>query len=744
MKKIFRSAIVIFMSVAVACTAIPVALGELTASAAAPKKPAKVASLKANATSQTTITLKWGKVKTKGTKGYMVYRYNLSTGKWVAVKNIKKATTLTFKDQKLKAGTSYKYKVRAYTTYKQYYNTKTKKWVNKKPAKNNWKTKKSRTKYIYGAYSTVKSFKTKATSGSSVASTDKDTVFTKSSITGTTSLTLNSNGYDYTVHANGSITWSVSDKNIADIGSTFASSKNTTRSCTLYFKKAGTVTLYAKNSLNGKTKSLTITAKSNSSGGNNGSGPDDGISITDYKGTTIKVSKDSPYINNPRYNKNVDGTWADGSITYVQKSGVTIEYWPEATISTNELGPTDVSVRVYGGNKDRVKLTLQENVETFPYGYRSTVAGPAEYVELECVMKGEDRLISVDRSNPASIKVYHNSVDGYLDGDLHIDVAYDYSGNGNYSKIGSMIRHIPKKKDYVKAIEIGQAAIEDAERYPEKYSLILGLNIAEWLKDIRIIEQYFKENYSYYNDSIDGSGLNARCTGGATLLRVWTAYRHHIYGYVGAAPGNISHVAFYPGIDAFNKGLIPQRDVNSLYFDAEGSEDPKRNDPLNLNVTRDGNVVHASWNKIDGAARYYINTGAVTETITNNFYDFDFADNNNANNYTVKVTAYDNESYIIGYEQVEFYKPVAITNVMTTLSEDKTTVNINWDAVKGADHYVIVALGREIIEENIKKNSYSFDYKIYQNTYFSDLQIYAEDSTGNVIASISTSFNFRQ
>lgn len=60
----------------------------------------------------TTITLKWNKVT--GADGYRIYKYNTKTKKWDTVKTVS-ASTLTYKIKDLKAGSAYKYRVRAYT-----------------------------------------------------------------------------------------------------------------------------------------------------------------------------------------------------------------------------------------------------------------------------------------------------------------------------------------------------------------------------------------------------------------------------------------------------------------------------------------------------------------------------------------------------------------------------------------------------------------------------------------------------
>ena len=71
--------------------------------------PKKVTKLSASQTT-TTITLKWSKVT--GADGYRVYKYNSKTKKYEKLKDV---TKNTLKISKLKAGTAYKYKVRAIT-----------------------------------------------------------------------------------------------------------------------------------------------------------------------------------------------------------------------------------------------------------------------------------------------------------------------------------------------------------------------------------------------------------------------------------------------------------------------------------------------------------------------------------------------------------------------------------------------------------------------------------------------------
>ena len=116
-------------------------------------KPSKVKGLKAKKKTTTSVTLSWS--KTSKATGYEVYKYNSSKKKWEKVGSTTK-TSYTVK--KLKSGTKYKFKVKAYKT------------VNKK-------------KY-YGSYSSVLSVtttrKTTSTSSSKVVSNGKSVYRTPS------------------------------------------------------------------------------------------------------------------------------------------------------------------------------------------------------------------------------------------------------------------------------------------------------------------------------------------------------------------------------------------------------------------------------------------------------------------------------------------------------------------------------------------------------------------------------------
>lgn len=77
-------------------------------------KPAQTKKLKA-ATKSSAVTLTWSKVARAG--GYQIYRYNSKTKKYEKIATVKGNKTFSYKNTKLKKGSTMKYKVRAYKTY---------------------------------------------------------------------------------------------------------------------------------------------------------------------------------------------------------------------------------------------------------------------------------------------------------------------------------------------------------------------------------------------------------------------------------------------------------------------------------------------------------------------------------------------------------------------------------------------------------------------------------------------------
>ena len=159
--------------------------------------PKAVSGLKSTAQTTTSITLDWSKVT--GATGYEVYKYNSSSKKY---EKIKELTDLSYKATGLKEGTTYKFKVRAYTKAADGTN-------------------------IYGAYSSVYSVKTKVPYNVTISGTSA-TIY----VGGTKQLKATTNP------ANKTVTWKSSDSSIAKVSSSgkVTAVKKGTATITVSFK----------------------------------------------------------------------------------------------------------------------------------------------------------------------------------------------------------------------------------------------------------------------------------------------------------------------------------------------------------------------------------------------------------------------------------------------------------------------------------------------------------------------------
>lgn len=119
--------------------------------------PPKVKTFNASTYSTTSVRLTWK--KPGKASGYAIY-VNGKLYKSLSMKNT------AYNVPNLRPGTPYKVYIRTYNTYKQtqYYNSKTKKWQNTKPAKKYWKGKKTRKVNArkYSAASAIRTVRTKS------------------------------------------------------------------------------------------------------------------------------------------------------------------------------------------------------------------------------------------------------------------------------------------------------------------------------------------------------------------------------------------------------------------------------------------------------------------------------------------------------------------------------------------------------------------------------------------------------
>ena len=200
---------------------------------AAVAAPTRVKSIAKGAVTTNSITVKWSNAKRAS--GYQVYR-TIGNGKFKRVKVAGK-TTRVWKNTKLKANTTYKYKVRAYKIYKS----------------------KGKKRHKYGKFSKIITIKTMPNKTSPVnATTGNNATVAVSSVTLNKTSTTLMVGYSETLKATVSptdaavktVTWSSSDKTVASVSS---GGRVTAR-------KKGTATITAKSN-NGKTAKCVVTVE---------------------------------------------------------------------------------------------------------------------------------------------------------------------------------------------------------------------------------------------------------------------------------------------------------------------------------------------------------------------------------------------------------------------------------------------------------------------------------------------------
>lgn len=504
MKKTKRRLSAIILAFAVAFTMMPAMSGTLDAHAAA-----GITGFKAYAAGTSNANIYWTKLAKKQQKkvtGITVFRNGS------AVMNLSKKSA-SFADSGLAPGTSYSYQVKTYkattTKVKMWKNKKTgqlqKKAPSKKQKKNFKKVTIKQTKYKYRSASPVKWITTGAVT---------TTPGTGGSSSGGSSSGGSSGG--------------------SDSGSSTQPTPMTAYNCVDYL---------------GESHSFWKGA--------------DGKYYTSQSGGTI-VS------NLAMYDKTVDGSWTSQNNASSRRNG---RFYQKngTTLKDNGTG-----ILIFNGNTSKAKVEIEENTGTFKHGIRTSATGAITYKDINCVMIGEDRLVTfeygvgdlygvdycyVDFGTSGDYAAESYGFDGYIDGTVHVNKYYDFNNDGSWSAdekvFGTGEENIKKSPRSVKALEIAQAAVNDAKNHPEDYAEILNLSLSDYWKDLKIIKKYLLNHYNYYTDSdIDGSGLNAQCTGGANILRIWSAYKYHVYGFVDCAPGGSGHVAFYPGIDGVQKGVI--------------------------------------------------------------------------------------------------------------------------------------------------------------------------------------------
>lgn len=493
MKEIIKKIVTIVATFAIAFAALPATSGDVNVNAVSIKAPAQVKNLKVTTVTQTSVKISWSKIaQNRNTKGYAIYR----NGKLIKRVSYK---TNVFKDTKLKAGTKYKYTVRAYNTYKQkqFYNSKTKKWQTKKPVAKHWKGKKTKqvTKYKCGRGSVTKQVTTKKPS--------KKTTVTKPNSEESQNSSSNS------VSA-GELSYDEKWANVKKEG------KFKTFEVVDYQGKKKTICSFTKDE---KTKYF----------------------WNEYYARSYYL--DSIY-SNCLTDEELARIWREYNGTfngnYVQKKGVTF-----APIWAKSGSSPVVSIAMYNGDPEKLELRCMSHTEPYTT-YGQELRNPKPIYRIAVIGKHGRRGASFD----AEINKHGKDYGDYTYTSAGTNIAWEFDDvevtfkafyDGEEVASATISNEMDENNEYY---NIGKAAVKHFKDgnsvksfTADDYNYIKSIT-SDYNADMRAIEWYVRDKYTYDEFT---------CAGGAAILEVYSAMEYGIYGHCCmSTPSNAWHMAFRP------------------------------------------------------------------------------------------------------------------------------------------------------------------------------------------------------
>ena len=300
------------------------------------------------------------------------------------------------------------------------------------------------------------------------------------------------------------------------------------------------------------------------------------VQITDYKGNTITVEEGSAQYNDPRYNRNIDGTFTDGSKKYIQKSGVTFIL---------RRDPSGVIYTAYNGDASKMslehsKMNEEEEYRAWNYNVNFQVNETAydafhnPTYEMVKYIRGDRgrRLADVittteSKSNYTRIKITFSeykidsgsvTVTAKYDGEI-VDTATINLG----TELGSDGLDASSRNQY----EIAKNAVAFFEsgngiptRLQQSEYQRLKTTEGEYYAHMKAIMAYVAENFLYEEMS---------CWGGAEILEIYSILEYEEFGHMirpyfdAETNPNTGHMGFRPN-SYCDKGWFGR------YFDTAG------------------------------------------------------------------------------------------------------------------------------------------------------------------------------
>ena len=300
------------------------------------------------------------------------------------------------------------------------------------------------------------------------------------------------------------------------------------------------------------------------------------VQITDYKGNTITVEEGSAQYNDPRYNRNIDGSFTVKSVTYTQKGGVTFLLRPVYH---------DVTFTVYNGDASKMALEHSKMNEEETYkawnhkvdiynndnAYAALHNPTYEYVNY---IRGDHgrRLADVEttqesKNNLDRIKITFSeykidsgsvTVTAKYDGEVIDTAVIDFGTDLGSDGLSDLSRRKYEiAKEAVAFFENGNGISSSLQQSEFQR---LKTTEGEYYAHMKAIMAYVYENYEY-------AELN--CLAGAQILTLYSELDYDEYGHMvrpyfdAETDPNNGHTAFRPN-SYCDKGWFGR------YFDTNG------------------------------------------------------------------------------------------------------------------------------------------------------------------------------
>lgn len=300
------------------------------------------------------------------------------------------------------------------------------------------------------------------------------------------------------------------------------------------------------------------------------------VQITDYKGNTITVEEGSAQYNDPRYNRNIDGSFTVKSVTYTQKGGVTFllnPYYHDATFVVYNGDSSKMSLEHSKMNEEEVYKAWNYNVdftnnETAYDAFHNPTYEMVKYIRGDRGRRLADVITTQEsKSNYTRIKITFSeykidsgsvTVTAKYDGEI-IDTAVIDLG----TELGSDGLDVSSRNQY----EIAKNAVAFFEsgngiptRLQQSEYQRLKTTEGEYYAHMKAIMAYVAENFLYEEMS---------CWGGAEILEIYSILEYEEFGHMirpyfdAETNPNTGHMGFRPN-SYCDKGWFGR------YFDTAG------------------------------------------------------------------------------------------------------------------------------------------------------------------------------